>query len=141
MKNIVSILLTCCTIIACNKSTAEVQNEGLTGKWQLTEYFINPGDGGDWHAADNDIIHTIEFREDGSFSCSDSSYRNVIAYQQVDSMRINFLLPTQIPSYTEYYFKLEDNNQTLILSYKGCIEGCSNKYKVVKLTESKPGSY
>jgi len=107
------------------------------GKWQLTEYFASPGDAGAWHTAGNDIIHTIEFRADGSFTCSDSSYKGAIAYRQADSMRINFLLPTQIPSYTEYYFKLEDNNRTLILSYTGCIEGCSNKYKAVKTTASK----
>jgi len=131
MKRIITIALLGTIFFSCEKSSNAIQNEGIIGKWQLTEYFMSPGDAGAWYPADNSILHTIEFKADGSFISSDAAYEGAIGYRQSDSTKINFILPTQIPSETECYFQLQDNNQTLILSPVGCIEGCSNKYKAI----------
>ena len=132
MKKILFITTIFFVLVACNKSTSSIQNDGLFGKWQLTEYFISPGDAGAWHSADNLTQHTIEFRTDNSFMCSDSTYNGAIGFNIIDSNRIEFILPTQIPSVQECYFQVTGNGQTLMLSPVGCIEGCSNKYKAIK---------
>lgn len=130
MKNMVATVIICLTVCACKKSATAIQNEGLIGKWQLTEYFISPGDAGAWHDAEG--IHTIEFKTNGAFISSDEAYNGAIGFVQVDSVRIRLVLPTQVTAEIECYFQLQDNNQTLILSPVGCIEGCSNKYKAVQ---------
>ena len=114
---------------ACNKS-ATYYNTGLAGKWQLTEYFISPGDAGAWHQATG--IETITFNSDKSFESSDGAYNNAIGFTIIDSAKLAFILPTQMPSTMECYYTIQDNGATLILSPVGCIEGCSNKYKAVK---------
>jgi hypothetical protein len=119
-------------LVACNKSSSSIQNDGLLGKWQLTEYFISPGDAGAWHAADNLTMHTIEFRTDNSFVCSDNTYNGAIGFNIIDSNRIELILPTQIPSVQECYFQVTGNGQRLILSPMGCMEGCSNTYKAIE---------
>lgn len=118
--------------MACSKSNSATHNEGLTGKWELTEYFISPGDAGNWYPADNSTVHTIEFRSDRSFTCSNTAYNGAVAYEMIDSNKIKLIEPSQIPAEIECYFTLQDDNQTLILSPMGCIEGCSNKYKAIK---------
>jgi len=67
----------------------------------------------------------------GSFTSSNGIYNGATKYQQTDSVRIKFLQP-QTGTETKCYFSIEDNNQTLIISPIGCIEGCSNKYKAVE---------
>ena len=120
------------TATACNKSAITFQNNGLSGKWQLTEYFISPGDGGSWHLPGNSTERTIEFYADKSFKSSDSAYGGAIGYNIIDSNRMEFILPTQVSSTLECYYEVKDNGATLILSPVGCIEGCSDKYKAVK---------
>ncbi|QEC67320.1 hypothetical protein FRZ67_08430 [Panacibacter ginsenosidivorans] len=116
---------------ACNKSASLYQNTRLRGKWQLTEYYISPGNGGSWYPADTPTQHTIEFRNDNSFISSDSAYQNAIGFNIIDSNRLEFILPTQIPSTHECYYQIQDNGTTLIISPVSCIEGCSNKYKAI----------
>lgn len=93
---------------------------------------MSPGDGGAWYPADNSIEHTIEFRTDNSFISSDNAYNGAIGFNLIDSNKLEFILPTQIPSTLECYFQLKDNGATLILSPVGCIEGCSNKYRAIE---------
>ncbi len=93
--------------------------------------FDNPGDPGTWCPADNTTRHIIKFRTDGSFTSSNGIYNGATKYQRTDSVRIKFLQP-QTGTETKCYFSIEDNNQTLIISPIGCIEGCSNKYKAVE---------
>lgn len=119
------------SFIACNKSSTPFQNTGLSGKWQLTEYFMSPGDAGAWYPADHSKEHTIEFSTDNSFLSSDSAYNRAIGFNIIDSNRLEFILPTQVSSTLECYYQVKDNGATLLLSPVGCIEGCSNKYKAV----------
>lgn len=117
-------------LLACNKSAPSYYNSGLVGKWQLTEYFISPGDAGKWYPATG--VNTIEFSSDKSFKSSNGAYNNAIGFTIIDSAKLEFVLPTQVPSVMECYYAIEDNGATLVLSPIGCIEGCSNKYKAVK---------
>ena len=81
-------------------------------------------------------MHTIEFRPDKSFTCSNESYNGAIGFNIIDEKKLEFILPTQIPSTLECYYEIKDGGATLILSPVGCIEGCSNKYKAVSNTST-----
>ena len=131
MKNLIFLLLiTLSSFVSWQKDNAAINN-GLIGKWELTEYLISPGDPGAWYPADNTTRHIIKFRTDGSFTSSNGIYNGATKYQQTDSVRIKFLQP-QTGTETKCYFSIEDNNQTLIISPIRCIEGCSSKYKAVE---------
>ncbi len=60
-----------CLLVTCKKtdsSTAEGKaNSGLTGKWKLTEYLSDPGDGsGTWQPANLPTAYYLEFSADGT---------------------------------------------------------------------------
>jgi len=131
MKNLIFLLLiTLSSFVSWQKDNAAINN-GLTGKWELTEYLITPEI--PVHGVRQITLQDISLNSEliGSFTSSNGIYNGATKYQQTDSVRIKFLQP-QTGTETKCYFSIEDNNQTLIISPIGCIEGCSNKYKAVE---------
>ncbi|MCF0069817.1 hypothetical protein LZD49_04995 [Dyadobacter sp. CY261] len=133
------------TVIACQNENAEPQddtakrafkeNNGLVGKWKITEYLGDPGDGsGTYHEVKDAAAHVIEFRENGEFvetkGIEQSSAQLFDAYKILDDKRIEMIpVDKNAPSHIWYYSELSAGKVTL--SY-GCIEACSGKYVAVE---------
>lgn len=129
---------------ACQDETADpddqnklmlTENNGLEGKWKLTDYLADPGDGsGKWRTVTEGFAHTVEFRSDGTFKevkgVAMSSVPLFDAYKILDDQRIEMIpIDKKQPSQIWYYSDLTSG--TLTLGY-GCIEACSGKYVAIK---------
>ena len=129
---------------ACEDETAEpedlkklalIENKGLEGKWKLTEYLADPGDGsGKWQKVTEGFAHTIEFRADGTFKEVKGEAMSSVplfnAYKILDDKRIEMIpIDKNAPSHIWYYSELTPG--TLTLGY-GCIEACSGKYVAIQ---------
>lgn len=131
--------------MACHNETAEPldgspqralkENNGLIGKWKITEYLGDPGDGsGTYHEVKSDAAHVIEFKENGEFveqkGKEQSSVPLFNAYKVLDNQRIEMIpIDKSQPSHIWYYSDLSATKLTL--GY-GCIEACSGKYIAVE---------
>lgn len=52
MKNFILFTAILFSSVACKKSATQTSNSSIIGKWELSEYFADPGDGsGTWHSA------------------------------------------------------------------------------------------
>jgi hypothetical protein len=119
MRKVLLILVLVVSVFsACKK---EIQDNDLTGKWKLTEYLADPGDGsGTWRPASNSQF--IEFLEDGTLIFSPSG--------QYDSKRYNVTSDSTIifsggPYDSPIRYNLSGNMLTL---NPQCIERCGMKY-------------
>ncbi|CAN5828701.1 hypothetical protein BH10BAC2_BH10BAC2_21380 [soil metagenome] len=66
MKNILSICLICIITFSCKKDAPVIYNDGIFGKWVLSEYYVNPGVGAsEWQTPDDSFVHTLEFKSNG----------------------------------------------------------------------------
>jgi len=134
MKNILSICLICVIAFSCEKSAPVIYNDGILGKWVLSEYYVNPGVGGqnEWQTPDDSFGHTLEFKSNGDFITNAGLYYDATAYEIPDSTYIKFLNASQqVNGSLEYFYSLEENNSVLIISPM-CFEGCAYKYKAVE---------
>lgn len=114
---------------------ARTQNEGLEGKWKMTEYLADPGDGsGQWQVVKDPMAHTIEFKADGKFietkGEGTSSVPLFDAYKILDEQRIE-MIPINKSEKSHIWYYSNTASDKLTLSY-GCIEACSGKYVAVK---------
>lgn len=133
MKNILlTSMLLVTGICCCKEDVPKIYNEGILGKWELMEYYVNPGVGpSDWQTPDDDFKHTVEFKSNGDFISSGTLYYGATAYQIPDTSTIKFLHATQISGDLHYQYSLQENNSILIISPL-CFEGCSYKYSAIK---------
>ncbi len=131
MKNLMLICLTLPLFISCNSD--ELNFEELTGKWQLVEVLMDPGDGsGVFETVTSN--RTITFAESGAFiskgdlceisdsdeNASSGSYNTIDETLTIDSC-------DDLNSTITYKLK----NKRLILVYT-CIEGCKHKYQKIE---------
>jgi hypothetical protein len=110
-------------LIACSKSS-DNNNKipvSLIGKWKLTEYLADPGDGsGTWkHAETEDYI---EFTKDSTVLSNKPTTEDVTRFSLPSDSTIIFIYPSY--NITNYY-KIQGNQLTLM---GGCIEACGSKY-------------
>lgn len=127
MKKIaILIIIVIAFIISCSKNV--VKNDQLYGKWQLVEYYADPGDGsGTWHTPEQPSV--VEFTKTGKFiqyTNNTTVISNFIVLSD-STLRLNTNNSSQ--SYA-YRYELKDNNVTLFL-YPPCIEGCGYKYRAI----------
>ena len=138
MKIYVFILLIFVGFSACSttdeaspKLSGEI-NELIIGKWQLTEYLADPGDGsGKWQKVAKNQVSTITFgqntieqsengtKQKGTFTFSEEGGR----------AGLNIKIDGSTNVFRWYIGTVTADN--LQLSY-GCIEACDGKYVAVK---------
>lgn len=118
MKRVLLLVFVAFAFSACKK---EVRDTDLIGKWKLTEYLADPGDGsGTWQPAPNSQF--IEFVKDGTLIFSPTG--------QYDSKRYNVTSDsTMIFSGDSYDYPMRYNLSGNLLTLKPqCIEACGMKY-------------
>jgi hypothetical protein len=133
------------TVIACQNETAEPEdktgkrafkeNNGLVGKWKITEYLADPGNGsGTFHPVKDTDAHIIEFSEDGRFIETKGEGQSSVplfdAYKILDDQRIE-MIPIDKNEKSHIWFYSDLSASKVTLGY-GCIEACSGKYVAVE---------
>jgi len=133
------------TVVACQNEPAESldggakrafkENNGLIGKWKITEYLADPGDGsGTYQPVKDAAAHIIEFKDNGEFVEQKGEEQSSVplfnAYKILDNNRIEMIpIDKKNPSHIWFYSDLTAGKVTL--GY-GCIEACSGKYVAVE---------
>ncbi len=118
-------------LVSCKKDEIVVNN-GLVGKWQLTELYSSPGDGsGSWSKAP--YSESIDFRPDGQFVAlgGKSSFKFYTLKLQDSTIVLYNNDSTQAEKYTVRLRTNNSQSSQLELSYF-CIEGCAERYKAIK---------
>lgn len=123
MKKIVLLIAAFFSLVACEKIATKTENNSIVGKWKLSEYLADPGDGsGTWQPAASSNPSYLEFKEDGRLIVSPSSVYSWDHYQLAsDSTIILFRGTDQF--IRSYHF-----SKTLLTLSGGCIEACSERY-------------
>lgn len=120
MRNILLLVLVAFTFAACKK---DVQNSGLVGKWKLTEYLADPGDGsGTWQPADPSNPQYIEFKKDGTVNYSSTATNSSARYEITSDSTMTFFSDA---GDSPFRYQLSGNALSLT---PPCIEPCGQKY-------------
>ena len=118
------------SILACGKkNTAAAENEGIVGKWKLTESLADPGDGsGKWQPADPAHPSYLEFRSDGTLISTPTGLPSNGAdrYQLLSDSTVLFYNGTF--SIRESY----NLTKTTLSITPPCFEACGMHYIAVK---------
>jgi hypothetical protein len=139
MKWIITFLVVVTCTIACEKSPMQTQDKSvaaakgeteptLAGKWKMTEFWSDLGNGtGSWMPA-GETIETVTFGADGSFSSSENSPFYSFGYDRyaVKTTNMVFLFNSKSGSGDSYQFAIESGG-TLLL-YAKCRENCMRRY-------------
>jgi hypothetical protein len=126
MKKIFLVASVVCLVIACKKNVA-FHNSGIVGKWKLTEFLSDPGDGsGSWQAADRWHPRYLEFNSDGTLTILPDNIYNSDHYQLTSDSTMIFMRGSQnFPMW--YYF-----SETSLTLHPPCFEACGERYIAVK---------
>lgn len=111
-------------ITACRKGESQdgPKSAGLTGKWELREVLLDPGDGsGRFREVPSSERKLLVLKSDGTVA--GEFFSKEMHYEVVDSLWVNFTYGGQISA---YLYKVTSG--TLQLSGGGCIEACSYKF-------------
>lgn len=93
---------------------------GLVGKWKMTHYLADPGDGsGTWQAASEENPSVLEFRTDGTLAESGNSGSK---YKIMDDSTVVFIRDTDS---IRVGFRIEGKQLTL---NPPCIEPCGQRF-------------
>ncbi len=123
MKSLILLAAILISLAGCKKAVTQTSNNSIVGKWKLSEYLADPGDGsGTWQPATTMIPSYLEFKEDGSLSASPYSVNSWDHFQVTsDSTIILFRGADQFPR--GYHF-----SKTLLTLNGGCFEACGERY-------------
>ena len=129
------IIFSLCAFKCSDENSPVLENNGLVGKWKLTEYLADPGDGsGKWQTVSDEFSHTIEFHADGRFTeVKGKALSSVPLYKgyrskgdnQIEMLPIDEFTPPHIWTYSDL------SSTKLTLSY-GCFEACGGRYVAVE---------
>ncbi len=129
------LLITCLIsyiLLSCSSDDSNYKTTELTGKWKLTEAYIDPGDGsGEFQKVESKKI--IEFKKNKRISSNVSLCINSMNWDEPDlgTYEYNVDEKSQISgiitpsSCNSYHFEIK--NSELYIYYL-CIEGCGEKY-------------
>jgi hypothetical protein len=114
-------------VIACKKSSDSANNGKITGKWKLTEYYMDPGDGsGTWQPASNfNNNQTIEFKPNGIVVTNTSLLTTYDRYY-IGTDSFLYMIRTSFSDTVRMGFQISQNKLAI---YPMCIEGCGFRYK------------
>jgi len=129
MKKIVSIVVSAIIVIisGCDKSLSE--NQTIVGKWMLTDYYIDPGNGsGKWQVADISNPEYLEFEFNGVIKSNKGLSQNFNRYKVLNDSVLQLSSSASANS-IESKYALKSG---ILSIYPPCIEGCGFKYKAAK---------
>jgi hypothetical protein len=108
---------------ACKKSSTQSGNSSIIGKWQLSEYLADPGDGrGTWNPVDSSNPSYLEFKADGTLVSTPNTTNSWDHFQLTsDSSVILFRGSDQ-------FIKAYHISNTILTLSGGCIEACGERY-------------
>jgi hypothetical protein len=110
-------------LVACKKTTTQADNISIIGKWKLSEYLADPGDGsGTWHVSDPLNPSYREFKGDGILVDSPSSATSWTHFQLTSDSTIIFSRDSEQLTISYHVSK------TLLTLSGGCIEACGERY-------------
>ena len=104
---------------------------GVVGKWQLSEYFQDMGNGqGSWIPAQETEQVTFTTAGDFIFNCKfPLSLKQFDKYKIIDATHIQ-LYASQSDEQATYLFKRENDDHLLFNAI--CKENCSRRYSIMK---------
>lgn len=115
---------------SCDKENVKLDAENLTGKWRLSAYLADIGDGkGKWKAVSNKDVRYVDFKADGGLA--GDAFEGYISYVIKDSVTITMTHKNQ--SIQNYTYGFEDGK--LSMSPAGpimCIEGCGTRFEKIE---------
>ncbi|MBC8152783.1 MAG: hypothetical protein H7Z72_07725 [Bacteroidetes bacterium] len=123
-------------LIACKEPVQEpvVQNNGLIGKWKLTETFSDPGDGsGKWMKVKEAFV--LDIKTDSTvivvgkpiFLTASSTY----VLRKISQDKLWFYSPKSASGPDSRYIGYKVTATDLELAYP-CDEGCVERFKAIK---------
>ena len=127
MKNILFLVVIGLYITACKRNSGNDNNSSgdLLGKWQLTEFLADPGDGsGTWQKADPTHPGFIEFKSDSTVTISGASRLPSVNYFQRLNDSVMLFVKSNKDS-TRLGYHLSGN--TLSIN-PPCYEACGSHY-------------
>jgi hypothetical protein len=126
MKKVLVLAVLVCSVTACEKNI-QLHNSSIVGKWKLSEYLADPGDGsGTWQPADPSHPGYLEFNVDGTLTISPYNIYNSDHYQVTSDSTMIFLRGSEsFPM--GYHF-----SETLLTLHPSCIEACGERFIPVK---------
>lgn len=116
-------------ITGCVKSSPLNLNNTLVGKWILTEYLADPGDGsGKWQPADPNNPSFLELTSDGRAVSNGGTFGVYDRYQVLNDSTLQFNSSSSSDQVNMRY-KFAPGSLDI---YPPCIEKCGFKYKSAK---------
>ena len=123
MKNFILVAAVLCSLVTCKKAVTQFSNSSIVGKWKLSEYLADPGDGsGTWHSTASLIPSYLEFKEDGKLSVSPYSVYSWDHFHVTSDSTIIFFRGSEKFNMWYHFSK------TLLSLYGNCIEACGERY-------------
>ena len=121
-------------ITGCSKKQQQrVSDDGLVGKWKLTETFWSPGRAGSWHPVSLPDQYIIDFRETGKLSYSANFYMADSLFNRYSVAGDTILVSSTVNNKTDEWLYSYDG-QELIINFNVrimCIEGCASRFRAV----------
>lgn len=119
---VILMVLALSAFLACKKNSDDLRL-GLIGKWKLSEWYADPGDGsGTWQHADPSNPQFLEFTASGKLIFSPSNVYLADHYKVTSDSTMIFSHGSE--SYNIRYML----GESLLAIYPPCIEGCGDKY-------------
>ena len=123
MKNLILLTAILFSLMACRKTAMQTSNNSIVGRWKLSEYLADPGDGsGTWLSAASLNPSFLEFKKDGSLIVTPFNANSWDHFQLTsDSTIVFFRDSDQITK--AYHF-----SEGVLILTGGCIEACGERY-------------
>ncbi|UOB18073.1 hypothetical protein [Abyssalbus ytuae] len=109
-----------------NSDNEQVENSDITGKWKLTEYLADPGDGSGTFKP-TEIFKTMEFSENGNLTITNGTICVLNFEEEPPQINLSYTIEDNkiITDECEVFYEFQNNN---LIIWQPCIEGCGEKY-------------
>jgi hypothetical protein len=123
MKNFILLAAILISSVACRKTATLSGNTSIIGKWELSEYLADPGNGsGTWHSAVSLNPSYLEFKADGTLVSTPYSINSWDHYQLTSDSSVIFFRGS------EQFINWYHISNTSLTLFGGCIEACGERY-------------
>ena len=123
MKKVIFLAAALFFVAACKKATTRSVHDGIVGKWKVSEYLADPGDGsGTWQPANPSNPMYLEFKSNGMLVANPSGGNNFDHYELTSDSTLIFSGGNQN---AQRWYRLSDTSLTIT---GGCFEACGTRY-------------
>ncbi|MCF2487124.1 hypothetical protein [Dyadobacter sp. CY347] len=125
------------SLFSCKDDDVDAGNNGLVGKWKMTEYLFDPGDGsGKFQRASEGESSVVEFKANGDFKetrGSLSSYVNLYTkYKLIGNDLIELSGAPNSVAYPAHNWSYKDLTPTSVTLGFSCDGTCLGKFVAVE---------